>query len=78
MQFKKFTQFIKDETLAEKVSKYDISDWPEDGIDDLQNEFEMANAREKKDYEIVSKGNKTWVLFKSNKVSEIEKAYFKN
>jgi hypothetical protein len=65
-------------TEAFKSMKHDISDWPEDGIDDIMNEFDAIGAKDGKDYKFEYKGNKTAILFKTKKVEEIMNAFFHN
>jgi len=65
-------------TEAFKSMKHDISDWPEDGIDDIMNEFDAIGAKDGKDYKIEYKGDKVAILFKTKKVEEIMNAFFHN
>ena len=71
---------MEKDQIDELVNRaYDISDWPEDGIDDIEQELRKARAKVNKDYEIrYKKGKHTHIVFKSNKAKSIEKAFFMN
>lgn len=65
------------QVLTEVKREYDISDWEEDGIDDIVGELESAGAKFKKDYDIKHKGRKVLFCFYTDKFKSIEKTYFK-
>jgi hypothetical protein len=71
--FKEIKQQIDE---AFKVMKHDISDWSEDGIDDIMNELQSVGAKDGKDYKFEYKGNKAAIIFKTKKVEEIMNAFF--
>ena len=61
-----------------EAKTYDISDWGEDGIDDLINmEFTMAGLKGGKDYEIKYKGNKVTLIMKNKKAEKAVAHLFK-
>lgn len=67
------------QVIVEVKREYDISDWSEDGIDDIQQELDGAGAKhgKNKDYYINYKGKTVMFCFYTDKYKKIEKAYFK-